>query len=382
MNSRERLVTALNHKEPDRVPFDLGGTIVTSIHKDAYTNLKKFLGIKIEDIKIFDYVQQLPYLDENLLKKLSADVRMAQTNYVNSDDQEIFSNEKYYYFYDRWGSKLQMPKKNGHYFDWVEFPINSIDLDDLKSYKWPELDSRESILKIKEKAEFLYNNTEYAITGTAIFGGGIFEQPARIMGMERFLTSIVANERFANIVMEKITELYMENCTRYLDEVGKYIQVFVYWNDIATQTGSLISPETYRRLIKPKDKKLLSAIKAKTDAKIFFHSCGATKNFIHDLIDIGVDILNPVQVSAKDMNTQDLKREFGDDIVFWGGGCDTQHVLPFGKPNEVREEVKKRINDLAEGGGFVFSAVHNIQGDIPPENIMCMIETLMEFGKY
>jgi len=382
MNSRERLIIALNHKEPDRIPFDLGGTIVTSIHKDAYANLKKFLGIKIEDIKIFDYVQQLPYLDETLLKKLDVDVRMAQTNYVNSDDQEIFSDEKYYYFYDRWGSKLQMPKNNGHYFDWAEFPINSIDLEDLKNYKWPELDNLESIVKVREKAEYLYNNTEYAIAGTAIFGGGIFEQPARIMGLERFLTSIAANEKFANAVMEKITDLYIENCTRYLDEVGKYIQVFIYWNDIATQTGSLISPETYRRLIKPKDKKLLSAIKEKTDAKIFYHSCGATKNFIPDFIDIGVDILNPVQISAKDMNTGELKREFGDDIVFWGGGCDTQHILPFGKPADVREEVKKRIDDLAAGGGFVFSAVHNIQGDVPPENILAMFEAFKEYRKY
>jgi len=202
------------------------------------------------------------------------------------------------------------------------------------------------------------------------------------MGLERFLTSIAANEKFANAVMEKITDLYIENCTRYLDEVGKYIQVFIYWNDIATQTGSLISPETYRRLIKPKDKKLLSAIKEKTDAKIFYHSCGATKNFIPDFIDIGVDILNPVQISAKDMNTGELKREFGDDIVFWGGGCDTQHILPFGKPDDVREEVKKRIDDLAAGGGFVFSAVHNIQGDVPPENILAMFEAFKEYRKY
>lgn len=382
MNSRKRLLITLNHKEPDRIPLDLGGTIVTSITRDAYVSLKKYLALEVEDVKILDYVQQLPYIDERLLERLAVDVRMVATNYVTTSEQEIYEEDDYYYFYDRWGSKLRMPKKNGYYFDWVEFPINEISMDVLKKYKWPELDSKEYILTLKEKARFLYENSDYALLGTAIFGGGIFEQPCRIMGMELFLTSLVTNEKFANEVMEKIAELYIENCLRYLDELGKYIQVFVYWNDIATQSGPMVSPDVYRRLIKPKDKKLIEAIKSKTDAKIFYHCCGAVRDFIPDLIDIGVDILNPVQVSAKGMNTAELKKEFGEYITFWGGGCDTQHVLPNGTPDEVRSEVKRRIDDLAPGGGFVFSAVHNIQRGVPPENIMAMFEALEEYGKY
>jgi len=382
LNSRERVITSLNHKEPDRIPIDLGGTIVTSITKNAYIDLKRYLDLEIEDVKIFDYVQQLPYIDEELLERLNVDVRMVATHYVSTSSQKIYEEGDYYYFYDRWGSKLSMPKKNGHYFDWVEFPINEISIEALKKYKWPEVDSKEYILELKEKAKFLYENTDYALVGTAIFGGGIFEQPCRIMGMERFLTSLVTNKRFANEVMEKITELYIENSSQYLDEIGKYIKVFVYWNDIAAQTGPMISPEIYHKLIKPKDKKLIEIVKSKTGAKVFYHSCGAVKDFIPDLIDIGVDILNPVQVSAKGMDTAELKKEFGDHITFWGGGCDTQHILPYGTPKEVCEEVKRRINDLAEGGGFVFNAVHNIQGGVPPENIMAMFETLEDYGKY
>jgi uroporphyrinogen decarboxylase len=382
MNSRERLLETLDHKEPDRIPVDLGGSIVTSITKNAYIALKRYLGMEAEEIKIYDYVQQLPYIDESLLKRLDIDVRMAATLYAVSESQEVYEEDNYYYFYDRWGSKLRMPKKNGHYFDWVDFPIKETSIENLNNYKWPEPDTRDYILRLKERVKDLYKNTDYALVGTAIFGGGVFEQPARIMRMEDFLSSLISNVKFADKVMEKIKDLYIENCSRYLEEIGNYIQVFVYWNDIATQSSFLISPEMFRKFVKPKDKEIIDAIKSKTKAKIFYHSCGAVKELIPDLIDIGVDILNPVQVSAKGMDTKILKKEFGKYITFWGGGCDTQHVLPYGSTKEVKEEVKKRINDLAPGGGFVFNAVHNIQDDVPPQNIMSMFEALEEYGKY
>jgi uroporphyrinogen decarboxylase len=382
MNSRERLLKTLDHEEPDRIPIDLGGSIVTSITKNAYIELKRYLGMEVGDVKIYDYVQQLPYIDELLLKRLEIDVRMIATHYAVSENQEIYEEDNYYYFYDRWGSKLRMPKKNGHYFDWVDFPIKETSIEALNNYKWPEPDSKDYILRLKERAKDLYQNTDYALVGTAIFGGGVFEQPARIMRMEDFLSSLITEVKFADKVMEKIKDLYIENCSRYLEEIGNYIQVFVYWNDIATQSSFLISPEMYRELVKPKDKEIIDAIKSKTKAKIFYHSCGAVKELIPDLIDIGVDILNPVQVSAKGMDTKMLKKEFGKYITFWGGGCDTQHVLPYGTTKEVKEEVKKRINHLAPGGGFVFNTVHNIQDDVPPQNIMSMFEALDEYGKY
>jgi uroporphyrinogen decarboxylase len=203
-----------------------------------------------------------------------------------------------------------------------------------------------------------------------------------MMGMENFLMSLAADEKFADAVMSKIMDIYVESCNRYLDLLGQYIQVFIYWNDIAGQNGPLISPDTYRRMIKPKDKKLVDAVRRKTEAKIFYHCCGACHDFIPDLIEIGVDILNPVQVAARDMDTWQLKKEFGKDISFWGGGVDTQRILPYGTPQQVRDEVKRRIDDLAPGGGFVFATVHNIQNDVSPENIMTMVETLREYGAY
>jgi uroporphyrinogen decarboxylase len=182
-------------------------------------------------------------------------------------------------------------------------------------------------------------------------------------------------------LMETITDIYIESCNRYLEQVGPYIQVFTFWDDLAGQNGWIINPAVYRKMIKPKQKRLVEAIRKKTDARLFYHSCGATRGLIPDLIEIGFDILNPVQVSAKGMDTRELKNEFGRDIVFWGGGVDTQHILPFGKPGEVVDEVKRRIDDLAPGGGFVFAAIHNIQAFVPPENIVAAFDTALQYGR-
>ena len=222
---------------------------------------------------------------------------------------------------------------------------------------------------------------QYAIAGSAVIGGGIFEQPARTMGLPNFLMALLNEPQFADRLMEGITDLYIESCNQYLDKVGKYLDVFTYWDDLAGQDGWLIRPELYRRLIKPKQRRLVEAIKKKTGAKLFYHSCGATRGLIPDLIDLGFDILNPVQVSAKGMDTAELKRQFGKDITFWGG-VDTQHVLPFGTPQQVVDEVKRRIDDLAPGGGFVFAAVHNIQAFVPAQNMVAMFDTALQYGYY
>jgi len=194
--------------------------------------------------------------------------------------------------------------------------------------------------------------------------------------------ALVLEPQFAERMMDRITDIYIESCSNYLDELGKYLQVFIYYDDLCGQDGWLIRPDLYRKMIKPKQRRLVEAVKRKTDAKLFYHSCGASYDLIPDLIDIGFDIINPVQVSARGMDTLRLKRDFGRDIVFWGGGVDTQQVLPFGKPAEVVDEVKRRIDDLAPGGGFVFAAIHNIQAFVPPENIVAAFDTALDYGKY
>ncbi len=382
MTPRARVVQALNHQEPDRIPIDLGATIVSSIVKKTYIELKQHLGLPLEEIKMLDYVQQLPYVDEALLQRFGVDFRMVQLPAATTASVNIFEEGDYYAFIDRWGSKLHMPKSGGLYFDWVDFPIKEPTMAALDNYQWPRPDPVEVNARLGEQAQYLYENTDYALVGSAVIGGGIFEQPARVMGLQNFFMALLAEPQFADRLMEQITDIYIESCNNYLDHVGKYIQVFTFWDDLAGQNGWLIKPDLYRKMIKPKQKRLVEAIKQKTNARLFYHSCGATRGLIPDLIEIGFDILNPVQVSAKGMDTQELKAEFGRDITFWGGGVDTQHVLPFGKPQEVVDEVKRRIDDLAPGGGFVFAAVHNIQALVPPENIVAMFDTALAYGKY
>lgn len=382
MKPRERVMLALNHQEADRIPIDLGATIVSSITRSSYIPLKKHLGIPLEEIKMLDYVQQLPYLDDALMDRFGVDFRMVQLPAATAPDLAIFEEGDYYAFIDRWGSKLHMPKDGGLYFDWVDFPLKETSMEALDQYQWPRPDPHEYNLRLGKQARDIYANTDFALVGSAVIGGGIFEQPARTMGLENFLMALITEPKFADRLMEQITDIYIESCNNYLDEVGKYIQVFTYWDDVNTQDGWMIHPDIYRKMIKPKERRLLEAIKKKTDAKIFFHGCGATFDLIPDLIELGFDILNPVQVSARGMDPKRLKREYGRDIVFWGGGVDTQHVLPFGKPEEVVDEVKRRIDDLAPGGGFVFAAVHNIQAFIPPENIVAAFDTALEYGCY
>ena len=382
MNPRERVMLALNHKEPDRIAIDLGGSICSSIHKKSYLELKKYLGMEVEAIKMADYVQQLPYLDEAFLERFGADFRMVQLPAATAPDLEIFDDGDYWAFIDRWGSKLHMPKERGLYFDWVEFPIKETSMTALDQYQWPQPDPPELIAQIRDQAKYLYENTDYALVGSAVIGGGLFEQPARTMGLENYLMALASDPKFTDRFMEQITDIYIESCTNYLDQVGKYLHVFTYWDDVNTQTGWMISPEIYRKMIKPKQRRLVEAIKKKTDAKLYYHGCGAAFELIPELIDIGFDIINPVQVSATGMDTRRLKKTYGNDIVFWGGGVDTQKVLPFGKPQEVADEVKRRIDDLAPAGGFVFATVHNIQAGVPPENIVTAFETALEYGQY
>jgi uroporphyrinogen decarboxylase len=382
MKPRERVMLALNHQEPDRIPIDLGATIVSSIVKSTYIPLKQTLGLEVEDIKMLDHVQQLPYVDEALLKRFDVDFRMVQLPSATVPGLNIFEEGNYYAFIDRWGSKLHMPKEGGLYYDWVDFPVKEPTLEALDTYKWPRPDPPELIDRMAEQARSLFENSDYALVGSAVIGGGIFEQPARTMGLENFMMALISEPQFAERLMDQITDIYIESCNNYLDKVGQYLNVFTFWDDLAGQDGWLIRPEIYRKMIKPKQRRLVEAIKKKTNAKLFYHSCGATRGLIPDLIELGFDILNPVQVSARGMDSRKLKQDFGRDIVFWGGGVDTQHVLPFGSTQEVADEVKRRIDDLAPGGGFVFAAVHNIQAYVPPENIVTMFDTALQYGRY
>jgi len=380
MTPRQRILAALNHQESDRIPIDLGSSLVTSITKAAYVPLREHLGYPPDEIVIYDEVQQLPYVNEDVLERFGVDTRMVQLPPTHVKGVEIIDDGEYWAMWDRWGAKMRMPKDKPLYYDWVDFPITELTPQTLEAYQWPELDPPELIAGLKERAEHLRATTDYALMGSAVIGGGIFEQGCRIMGMESFMMSMLTDPTLSGKLADGITDIYIESVDRYLAEVGGLIDVFTFWDDVSTQQGWMINPQSYVDIIKPRQKRLFEAIKSRTDAKLFYHGCGAVYELIPHLIEIGVDIVNPVQVNAEGMDSARLKQAYGDDIVFWGGGVDTQKVLPFGTPDEVRDEVKRRIDDFAPGGGFVFATVHNIQAFVPPENIEAAYDTALTYG--
>jgi uroporphyrinogen decarboxylase len=384
MNSRERLLTALQHREPDRVPIDLGGTDVTSICRGAYVDLMSYLGRDAGEVELVNLVEQLPRLDESFLDEvIHGDTRQIREGGSSSWQLNIEDDGRYLNYISEWQIGMRMPKEGGHYFDLVDHPLKEPTHEALKSYPWPDPSDPSRWESLDQQARWLFENTSYGLVVGCVFGGGIFEFPQYLRGMQEFMMDLVSERDFADALMERITEVMCEAYIFMLEKVGPYIQVISICDDLATQLRPMISPEIYRKRIKPRQKRLIEVIKSKTDAFIFYHGCGANWEFLPDLIDIGVDIFNPVQVSARGMeDTAKLKRTFGKDLTFWGGICDVQHILPFGSPEQVRAETRRRLDDLMPGGGFVAAPIHNIQDGVPPENILAMYETIHEYGVY
>lgn len=387
MKSRNRARAILNKRTPDRIAIDLGGTEQTSISIETYKKLREFYGLKSDGVKVWNLTQQLAVIDNDILKIIDADFKPLTIKPPDNWKPQIKEEEKngrdYLYYIDEWGTKLTMPKFKGYYYDFGDMPLEGLDLNEIKKHKFPDPENPGRYKGIKDEAKDIYENTDYSIVGSPIFGGGIFEQPARIRGMENFLIDTVSNIEIAEYLYSVVTEIYIESTKRFLNEVKDYIDVIAYWDDITHQSGYIISKEHYKKYLKPKHKKYFECIKKYSNAKIYFHCCGAVNDFIPDLIDVGVDILNPIQVSAKNMHdTKKLKREYGKDLIFWGGAVNTQSTLPFGTKKQVGEEVKRNISNLGENGGYVLANIHNIQTGVPVENIVTMFETALKYGRY
>jgi len=280
------------------------------------------------------------------------------------------------------GQVIARSTSGGHYLDNVFPPLadarSTADIEKyeyFRNFDWPDyLD--ETYHDLRRKAEKLYRETDRLMVGNLWVH--IFAAGQSLRGFGNFMMDLIADQKLAHCLMENLMKVYMERVSRYAEALSGYVQVIEVNDDLGTQLGPQLNPDLYRKMIKPYHKRLWGYIKEKTGCYLLLHSCGSVYDFIPDFIEMGIDALNPVQVSARNMDTARLKREFGSRISFWGGGCDTQRVLPFGTPEQVKEEVKRRVDDLAPGGGFVFTQVHNIQPDVPPENIMAMYEALGE----
>lgn len=389
MNSRERIIAALEHRTSDRVPYDLGGTHVTGIHKTACLNLCRHLKIEAAPVSFADVVQQVVIPPPALLERFAVDTRGLFP--LCSHNWNVQGEDKgdYLEYIDEWGFVQHFPK-NGYWWNLAKSPLDAASVvpEQLASYTWPRAELPERIAGLREQAEdFRSQGKIVMLKGLC---AGIFEMGQRLRGMENFLCDVLADPDGAKLVLDKFTELKMRFWETALDQLGDVVDIVVENDDYGTQASQLISPETFRELMKPRLKEIFALIQKKfrekkTDGErgwIFFHSCGNVRPLLPDFIEIGVDILNPVHTGAAGMEPVRLKRDFGSEITFWGGGVETQNVLPRGTSEEVREDVKRNLEALMPDGGFVFNTVHNIQAEAPPENIVAMWETLREYGRY
>ncbi len=381
MNSRERVRRSLNHQEPDRVPFDLGGTGLTTLHVTAYDNLRRHLGLAPTRARVGFVAEQLALVDEDLAERLETDIRMVQPG-TASTFEFVFRDEGAYEAYtDEWGIGWHKPKEGGLYYDMYHHPLaGARTLGEFKAQPFPDPldDQRFAGLRLQAEAA-ASKGKAVALAGAC---SGIAEVYAWMRGFEQYYVDLAVNQEVFTYMLDRLVEWKCVYWERALQEIGDLVDVVIEADDLAGQNGPLMSPKTYRDLIQPRHKRLFSFIKAQAPVKLFFHSCGAVRPLLPALIDAGIDILNPVQISAAGMGLAELKRDFGRDLVFWGGGADTQQVLGTATPEQVREHVKGNIAALAPGGGFVFATVHDIQANVPPENLVAMWEAWKAFGGY
>jgi uroporphyrinogen decarboxylase len=424
MNPRTRILTALKHEEPDRIPIDIGSTPTTAIHVFAYRDLRRMLNLPERPIRIFDFGQQLAEVEKDVLDLFHVDVisinrvlepcapypyiwryRTRKGSVVEISDKEwkvwihrdgtpveipknidIVEEEEGYVAYIKEDIIGKMPK-NGYYFwgldRWKEYiPLANIKtVEDVKNFNWDSYKvSDDYIETLRKRAEYLYRNTEYALI---FFGAGsLHEWGQGLRGWSTWLSDLKVRRSLAEAILDNMMDVLKHNVDRYVDAVGKYVQVIGFGDDLGTEEGPQISVQMFREFYKHRYEELFNIVKKRSKMFIFLHSCGSIYPFIREFIDVGLDVINPVQISARGMDPERLKRDFGDQIAFWGGGVDTQHIIPFAKPDEVAEHVKKLIKIFAPKGGFIYASVHNIQPNTPPENIATIYKTAYEYGKY
>ena len=381
MTSRERVMAALSHQEPDRIPRDLGGTPTTSIHIKAHSKLKGFLGLEGGAEEVDSHPGQTAVVDPRIALRVGADCVALKAKPSAKWRLHLSTDDRGYERYtDEWGVVRACPPE-GFFYDIVSSPLAEAGLTDIDRFPWPDPMDPGRLEGMADLAKSLYEGTDKCIILS--IDTSLFAQIGYMMGWEPFLISLAINQPLIREFVERLLEFNLRLVTAALDQVGKYVQVFYLADDLTHQCNLFASKNTLNDIFMPAYRKLIAAVKSKAGLKILFHICGASRLLFEELISVGVDAFNPVQVAADGMDDTDaLKRMFGDRLTFWGGGCDTQRILSYGTTEEVRQEVRRRIADLAPGGGFVFCPVHNIQSEVPPENIVAVYDEVSRWDRY
>jgi uroporphyrinogen decarboxylase len=413
MTRRERVLSTIQHKEPDRVPIDLGAMRSTGIAAGAYGRLKQFLGIGGGQTRVYDVVQQLALPEQDILDYVESDVvDLGRVFLENESDWKDFTlpdgapakipatidfvpRDGGWVARNGRGTEIGAMPRGAYYLSQTRFPLKDWDGADLSvldrlpdlmdDVTWSALPcapyhkplTPDHLAEIRRRAKLLYETTDYAVM--VAFGANLLEWGQYLCRMDQFLIDLIENRRKAEALLDKLVEMHLDNLVKVLDAVEGYVQIIQMGDDLGTQQALEISPRMYREVFKPRQRLIFETVKKRSSLHLFLHSCGAIADILPDLIEVGVEIINPVQTSARGMDPARLKREFGKDVVFWGGGCDTQRVLPLGTPEEIEAHVRERIATFAPGGGFVFTQVHNIMPHVPPRNITAMYDAVKKF---
>jgi uroporphyrinogen decarboxylase len=374
------VVTSLKHKEPDRVPIAFGG-LHDSIHINGHRKLIKYLDLGEGEEPIQDPFQQIVFPDPRLLERFRSDILPVYARPAEPFKLEYRDEGDRLTYTDEWGTTYRKPKGTGLYFDFQSHIFSGKDIREIESHRFPDPSHPSRFKGLRNKVQELLKTTDKAIVAYAPTGG-MYEHTYWLRGIEETFTDMVSNIKLLEVLTDKILEWMLTFWEAYLNEIGDLVQVVQTGDDLGGQQGPLFSPKLYRSLYKPKHRRLIDLIKKHTDAKVYFHSCGSIVEYIPDLIEVGVEVLNPVQIHAANMESDCLKREFGKDLSFWGGGAHPVRVMSGGRPQDVHEEVKRRIQDFSTGGGYVFASVHNIQADVPPENVVAFFDAAYEYKTY
>ena len=408
MSSRQRVLDTLNHIQPDRVPIDFSGHRSSGMNPSTYRKLRQYAGLPERPIKVYDMVQQLAVIDEDALDLFEVDtIELGRGFCLDENDWKPWTladgseclipayidvrrdGENWILYSGSPKRPVGIQKPGMDFFDQTYWPyVNGIpeDLnrlsDAIGNMMWsipsPPNQGELDTAALREGARKLRESTDRAIIG--LFGGNMFEIPQMICRIDNFLRLMAEEPATVQRLLDKLVEIHLVNLENFLSAVGPYIDIILFGDDLGMQTGPMISPRMYRKFIKPHHNTLWKRAKELADVKVMLHCCGGIRPLLNDLIDAGLDTVNPVQTSCKGMDPAKLKRDFGDRICFWGGGCDTQTVLPKASPEELQQHVLERLEIFAPNGGFVFQQVHNMLTGIPPENIIAMFEAVKEFN--
>ncbi len=409
MTSRERVLAAIEHRLTDRIPIDFSAHRSSGIAALAYPKLRAHLGLKPKPVRVYDMVQQLAIVDDDVLDRFKVDtLELGRGFLLEQEDWKdwilpdgspcliphyipLEKRDKNWFVFTEDGRELGVQKQGWLYFKQTYYPLmerhiaedDFSDLEDIMNQTlWTGVPSPgehlsldpSGLAELKDRARALRNSTDRAIVG--LFGGNMFELPQWLYGMDNYFMALKLFPKDVLRLSEKICALHLKNLEKWLSAVGEFIDVIVFGDDLGGQNGLLISPEMYRLNFKPFHKKLWNCAKSLAEVKVLFHCCGDVSSILADLIDAGLDAINPVQISCPGMDSSRLKSQYGSNLIFWGGGCDTRFMLPSSTPEDIQKHVKEQVKLFGANGGFVFQQVHNIMADVPMDNLVAMFDAV------